>query len=91
MVVYLAQGELKHTRGDVISYFSSKQSLIDSNNGGEHFVKNIGKKTAILYIVAASAVGLPTTINNWKIYQYFYKCWFEINDINTFFEEKFST
>ena len=37
MVVYLAQGELKHTRGDVINYFSSKQSLIESNNGDEHF------------------------------------------------------
>ena len=33
MVVYLAQGKLKHTIGDVINYFSSKQSLIDSNNG----------------------------------------------------------
>ena len=43
MVVYLAQGELKHTRGDVINYFSSKQSLIESNNGDEHFVENIAK------------------------------------------------
>jgi len=42
MVVYLAQGELKHTSGDVINYFSSKQSLIDRNNGDEHFVENIG-------------------------------------------------
>ena len=63
MVVYLAQGELKHTRGDVINYFSSKQSLIESNNGDKHFVENIGNKPAILYVVAASAVGLPTTIN----------------------------
>ena len=63
MVVYLAQGELKHTRGDVINYFSSKQSLIESNNGDEHFVENIGKEPAIIYIVAASAIGLPTTIN----------------------------
>ena len=63
MVVYLAQGELKHTRGDVINYFSSKQSLIESNNGDEHFVENIGNEPALLYVVAASAVGLPTTIN----------------------------
>ena len=63
MVVYLAQGELKHTRGDVVNYFSSKQSLIESNNGDEHFVENIGNKPAVLYVVAASAVGLPTTIN----------------------------
>ena len=63
MVVYLAQGELKHTRGEVINYFSSKQSLIESNNGDEHFVENKGNKPAVLYVVAASAVGLPTTIN----------------------------
>ncbi len=63
MVVYVAQGELKHTRGDVINYFSSKQSLIESNNGDEHFVENMGNESAVLYVVAASAVGLPTTIN----------------------------
>ena len=63
MIVYLAQGELKHTRGDVINYFSSKQSLIESNNGDEHFVENVGNKLAVLYVIAASAVGLPTTIN----------------------------
>ena len=63
MVIYLAQGELKHTRGDVINYFSSKQSFIESNNGDHNFVENIGDEKAILYVVAASAVGLPTTIN----------------------------
>ena len=63
MVVYLAQGELKHTRGEVINYFSSKQSFIESNNGDEHFVENIGNEQAVLYVVSASAVGLPTTIN----------------------------
>jgi len=63
MVVYVAQGELKHTWGDVINYFSSKQSLIESNNGDEHFVENMGNESAVLYVVAASAVGLPTTIN----------------------------
>ena len=62
MVVYLVQGELKHTRGDVIYYFSSKQSLIESNNGDEHFIENIGNEPAVLYLVAASAVMLPTTI-----------------------------
>ena len=62
MVVYLAEGELKNTRGDVVNYFSSKQSLIEAN-GEEHFVENIGNEPAVLYIFAASAVGLPTTIN----------------------------
>ena len=63
MVIYLAEGKLKHTRGDFINYFSSKQSFIESDNGDEHFVENIGNEKAVVYVVAASAVGLPTTIN----------------------------
>tara|TARA_B100001115_G_scaffold161237_1_gene136092 strand:- start:91 stop:519 length:429 start_codon:yes stop_codon:yes gene_type:complete len=63
MVVYLAQGDLKHTRGDNINIFSSSQSFIESNKGEEHFVENIGNEPAIIYVVAASAVGVPTTIN----------------------------
>ena len=63
MVVHVAKGQLKHTRGDIINFFSSKQSFIESNNGEEHFVENIGNEPVILYVVAASTVGLPTTIN----------------------------
>ena len=63
MVVYLAQGDLKHTRGEKYHYFTSKQSFIESNNGEDHFVENIGNEPAIIYVVAASAVGMPTTIN----------------------------
>ena len=63
MVVYLAQGELKHIRGNIVNYFSSKQSLVESNNGDEHFVENIGSEPAVLFVFAASAIGLPTTIN----------------------------
>ena len=64
MVVYLAKGKLKHTRGDVINYFSSNNSFIESNNGDEHIVENIGNKPAVLYVFAASSVGLPITIHN---------------------------
>ena len=64
MVVYLAEGKLKHTRGDTINYFSSKQSFLESNNGDEHIVENIGNKPAVLYVFAASSVGLPITIHN---------------------------
>tara|TARA_B100001287_G_scaffold209989_1_gene178853 strand:- start:273 stop:701 length:429 start_codon:yes stop_codon:yes gene_type:complete len=64
MVVYLAEGKLKHTRGDFINYFTSKQSFLESNNGDEHIVENIGNKPAVLYVVAASAVGLPLTIHD---------------------------
>ena len=63
MVVYLAQGDLKHTRGDNINIFSSKQSFIESNNGEEHFVENVGKNEAILLVAVSSVVGMPTTIN----------------------------
>ena len=63
IIVYIAQGELKHTRGKNIRYFSEKQSLVESNYGEEHFVENIGKNEAILFVAVSSAVGLPTTIN----------------------------
>ena len=63
MVVYLAKGKLKHTRGDVINYFLSNDSFIESNNGDEHIVENIGNKPAVLYVFAASSVRLPITIH----------------------------
>ena len=63
MIVYIDQGELKHTRGEDISYFSEKQSLVESNNGEKHFVENIGKNEAIIFVAVSSVVGLPTTIN----------------------------
>ena len=63
MIVYIAEGDLKHTRGENINYFSERQSLVESNNGEEHYVENIGKEPAIIYVVAASIVGMPTTIN----------------------------
>ena len=34
-----------------------------SNNGGAHYVKNIGKKPAIIHVDVVSVVGMPTTIN----------------------------
>ncbi len=64
MVVYLVKGKLKHTRGDVINYFSSNDSFIESNNCYEHIVENIGNKPAVLYVFASSSVGLPITIHN---------------------------
>ena len=54
---------MKHIKGDVINFFSSKQLFIEINNGDEHFVEKIENLPAIIYAVAASAVGLPTTIN----------------------------
>jgi hypothetical protein len=37
--------------------------FVESNNGGEHYVKSIGKKPAILHVGVISVVGVPTTIN----------------------------
>ncbi len=70
MVVYLAEGKLKHIRGDAINYFASKQSFLESNNGEQHIVENIGNKPAVLYVFAASAVGLPITIHDWNSQYY---------------------
>ena len=63
MLIYISKGELKHTSGENISYFSEKQSFAESNNGKEHFVENIGKGEAILFVAVSSVVGMPTTIN----------------------------
>jgi len=63
LFVYLAQVKLKHARGDVINYITSKQLFIESNNGDEHFFENIENEPTLLHVVAASAVGLHTTIN----------------------------
>ena len=62
MVIYVSKGKLKHTRADVINYFSAGDSFIESNYGEKHFVENISNKKAILFVSVASAVGMPTTI-----------------------------
>ena len=62
MLVYVQQGKLKHSRGEIINIFSAGESFIESNNGSPHFVKSIGKKPVVLLVGVSSAVGLPTTI-----------------------------
>ena len=63
MLVYVQQGELKHSRGETINYFSAGESFIESNSGSPHYVESIGKKPAVLFVGVSSAIGLPTTIN----------------------------
>ena len=63
MLIYVTRGKLKHVRGKVINTFRAGDVFIESNNGGEHYVKSIGKKDAILHVGVISAVGVPTTIN----------------------------
>ena len=63
MLVYVQQGKLKHSRGEIINFFSAGESFIESDSGSPHFVESVGKKPAVLFVGVASAVGLPTTIN----------------------------
>ena len=50
-------------RGEEINFFKAGNAFIESNNGGTHYVKNVGKKPAILHIGVVSVVGMHTTIN----------------------------
>ena len=64
MLIHVTRGRLKHVRGEEINFFKAGDAFIESNNGGAHYVKNIGKKPAILHVGVVSVVGMPTTINN---------------------------
>ena len=50
-------------RGEEINFFKAGDAFIESNNGGGHYVKNVGKKPAILHVGVVSVVGMPTAIN----------------------------
>ena len=63
MLVYVQQGQLKHSRGGNINYFSAGESFIESNSGSPHFVESVGNRPAVLFVGVSSAEGLPTTIN----------------------------
>ena len=62
MLVYVQQGKLKHSRGQIINYFSAGESFIESNGGSPHFVESVGNKPVILFVNVSSARGLKTTI-----------------------------
>ena len=63
MLIHVTRGRLKHVRGEEINFFKAGDAFIESNNGGAHYVKNVGKKPAILHVGVVSVVGLPTAIN----------------------------
>ena len=62
-LIHVTRGRLKHVRGEEINFFKAGDSFVESNNGGAHYVKNVGKKPAILHVGVVSAVGMPTAIN----------------------------
>ena len=63
MLIHVTRGRLKHVRGEEINFFKAGDAFVESNNGGAHYVKNIGKNPAILHVGVVSVVGMPTTIN----------------------------
>ena len=63
LLIYVTRGRLKHVRGEEINFFQAGDAFIESNNGGSHYVKNVGKKPAILHVGVVSVVGMPTAIN----------------------------
>ena len=63
MLIHVTRGRLKHVRGKEINFFKAGDAFVESNNGGAHYVKNIGKKPAILHVGVVSVVGMPTAIN----------------------------
>ena len=63
MLIYVQQGQLKHSRGENINYFITGESFIESNVGSTHYVESVGNKPAVLFVSVSSTVGLPTTIN----------------------------
>ena len=63
MLIFVTRGRIKHVRGEEINFFKAGDAFIESNVGGAHYVKNVGKKPAILHVGVVSVVGMPTTIN----------------------------
>ena len=63
MIVYVAQGKLKHVSGEIINYFKEGESFAEANYGREHYVENVGKNTAVIFVAVSTTVELPTTIN----------------------------
>jgi len=63
MLIHVARGRLKHVRGEEFNFFKAGDAFIESNYGGSHYVKNVGKKPAILHVGVVSVVGTPTAIN----------------------------
>ena len=63
ILIHVTRGRLKHVRGEEINLFKAGDAFIESNNGGPHYVENVGKKLAILHVGVVSVVGMPTAIN----------------------------
>ena len=63
MLIQVTKGRLKHVRGEKINFFKAGDAFIESNNGGAHYLKNVGKTPVILHVGVVSIVGMPKAIN----------------------------
>ena len=63
MLIHVIGGRLKHVRGEEINFFKAGDAFIENNNGVSHYVKNVGKKPAILHGGVVSVVETPSAIN----------------------------
>ena len=63
ILMHFTRGRLKHVGGEEFNFFKAGDAFIESNNGGAHYVKNVGKKPALLHVGVLSVVGMPTAIN----------------------------
>ena len=50
MLIHISRGRIKHVRGEEINFFKAGDAFIESNKGAPHYVKNVGKKPAILHV-----------------------------------------
>ena len=51
MLIHITRGMLKHLRGRVINTFRAGDVYVEINNGGEHYVKSIGKTLPLFMLV----------------------------------------
>jgi hypothetical protein len=62
MLIYVTRGRLKHVRGEETNFFKAGDAFLEINNGPPYYVKNVGKKPAILPVGVVSVVGMTTAI-----------------------------
>ena len=61
LITYVAQGQIRHIRGDEVNTFGPGEAFVEGNQEGPHAVENIGDGPAVLFVAVASKQGLRTT------------------------------
>ena len=51
MLIHVKRSKLKHFRGTVINIFRAGDVFVESNNGGDHYVKSIEKNLPFFTLV----------------------------------------